>query len=143
MTTRKRRLSRRVEKYVLNPPMRLGLRMGLTPRNFAMIETTGRRTGKTRRTPVGNGISNNTFWLVAEHGRSSDYVQNMLAEPRVRVRANRTWRDGVATPVPSDDGLARRREIDARHGINGRIDGWIFAKTATDPLTIRIDLDVR
>lgn len=141
MTRLRQRISRPLEKYVLNPQMRLGLRKGLAPGNFALLETTGRRTGRTRQTPVGNGLDGDTFWVVAEHGRGCDYVQNLLAEPRVRVLAGGVWRGGVATPVPADDGLARRRAIDQRYGVSGRIDGWIFAKTATDPLTIRIDLD--
>jgi EmrB/QacA subfamily drug resistance transporter len=32
---------------------------------FALPETTGRRTGLARRTPVGNGLDGDTFWLVA------------------------------------------------------------------------------
>ncbi|MGH3318626.1 MAG: nitroreductase/quinone reductase family protein [Streptosporangiaceae bacterium] len=139
--TRKRALSRPLEKYLLNPQMRLGLRLGIAPPNFALLETTGRRTGLPRRTPVGNGLRKDTFWLVAEHGRRCDYVRNLLADPRVRVKVDHAWRAGVATLMPDDDGLARRRQLDEAQGRGGRIDGAIFRATATDPLTIRIDLE--
>lgn len=35
-----------------------------------------------RHTPVGNGLSGDTFWLVAVHGTQADYVRNLQAEPR-------------------------------------------------------------
>lgn len=140
-TGRKRRLMRPIEKYVVNPQIRFGLRHGLLPAGFALIETTGRRTGRSRQVPVGDGLDGDTFWLVAEHGRRADYVQNLLAEPRVRVKVGPTWRTGTATVLPADDGLARRREVDRAHGFSGRVDGAIFRLTATDPLTIRLDLD--
>jgi deazaflavin-dependent oxidoreductase (nitroreductase family) len=138
---RKRKLTRLLEKYVVNPQMRFAVRRGIAPGNFALLETTGRRSGRARHTPVGNGLSQDTFWLVSEHGERSDYVKNLLADPNVRVMVGREWRTGVASPLPDDDGLARRRRLDQRHGFNGRIDGAIFRAAATQPLTIRIDLE--
>ena len=64
---------------------RWALRAGLAPRPFALLETTGRRTGLARHTPVGNGLCGDTFWLVAAHGTQADYVRNLQAEPRVRA----------------------------------------------------------
>jgi len=54
--TRTRQVSRYLEKYVLNPQLRLALRLNLAPGTFALLETTGRRTGRCRQTPVGNGL---------------------------------------------------------------------------------------
>jgi deazaflavin-dependent oxidoreductase (nitroreductase family) len=138
---RKRALARRFEKYFVNPQLRFAVRHGIAPGNFALLETTGRRSGRPRCTPVGNGLSGDTFWLVAEHGEHCQYVKNLLADPNVRVKAGREWRTGVASPLPDDDGLGRRRRLDQRHGLGGRIDGAIFRAVATQPLTIRIDLD--
>ena len=67
---------------------RWALRAGLAPRAFALLETTGRRTGLARHTPVGNGLSGDTFWLVAAHGTQADYVRNLQTEPRVLYRSN-------------------------------------------------------
>lgn len=67
----KLRLVHAFQKYVLNPPLKGLAALGLLPRGWAIIETTGRRSGKRRRTPIGNGRVGETFWLVAEHGRAA------------------------------------------------------------------------
>lgn len=137
----RQRVSRYLERHVFNPQLRLALHLGLAPRNFALLETIGRRTGIRRQTPVGNGLDRDTFWLVAEHGRRCAYVHNLVAHPRVRVKAGGEWRAGTANLVPEENGYERRRLIDSRNAWSGRFDGWIFTKTATQPMTIRIDLD--
>jgi hypothetical protein len=43
--------------------------IGMVPPRYALLETTGRKTGKPRRTPVGNGLVGRQFWIVAEQGR--------------------------------------------------------------------------
>jgi len=58
---------------------------GVAPPSRAILETTGRRSGVPRRTPVGNGLDGDTFWIVAEHGRRAAYVRNLPAEPRVNA----------------------------------------------------------
>ena len=47
----------------------------------------GRKTGKPRRTPVGDGRIGNQFWLVAVHGMKAGYVRNIEHDPRVRLKA--------------------------------------------------------
>jgi deazaflavin-dependent oxidoreductase (nitroreductase family) len=113
---------------------RWALRRGIAPRAFALLETVGRRTGQPRYTPVGNGLSGNTFWLVAVHGSQADYVRNILAEPAVRVKAAGRWRAGVATVLPDDDVAARS------HQLPHQWDATIGRLMATRPVTIRIDL---
>lgn len=135
------RLFRLLATYLVNPLVRLGMRLGLAPNSIALIETTGRRSGLPRLTPVLNGLDGNIFWLFAEHGRDADYVKNLLADPRVRVRANGTWRTGTATVLPDHDAMPHRLEIERRHGIMGWLDGVVFRAAASDPLAIRIDLD--
>jgi deazaflavin-dependent oxidoreductase (nitroreductase family) len=131
---------RTAERRVINPAMRWLLQVGLAPRAFALLETTGRRTGKPRLTPVGNGLEDHVFWLVAMHGTEAEYVQNLLANPRVRVKVGRRWRAGSATLLPGDDPYRRRQVLDRANGIIGRLDGLIFRAAATDLCTIRIDL---
>lgn len=141
LRARKRRRTAQIQKRMVNPVIRRLIRLGFFPSVFALLETTGRRTGQPRITPVGNGLDGDTFWLIAEHGAHCDYVKNLLTGPRVRVRIARRWRIGTATIVPGDDGLARRRAIDRANGLMGRFDGVIFRGNATDTATIRIDLD--
>jgi deazaflavin-dependent oxidoreductase (nitroreductase family) len=142
---RSARLARFAERYVLNPPMRLALELGLAPRAFALLETRGRRTGKARRTPVGNGLLGETFWLVSEHGRRAGYVHNLEANPRVRVKLGRDWRAGAAQILPDDDPFARLDTIASALGRMRRLDAAIFRsfvrRLGTRPVTVRIDLD--
>lgn len=134
-------MQRAMEKYVFNPVMRSALRLGIAPRAFALLETTGRRSGRQRLTPVGNGLDGSTFWLVSEHGLRCDYVKNLVADPRVRVKVGRRWYAGRAELLQDDDGVARRRQIDSLNGMVGRADGAIFRASISQPLTVRITLD--
>jgi deazaflavin-dependent oxidoreductase (nitroreductase family) len=133
-------LQREVEKRLLNPGMRAMILAGAAPRLFVLVETTGRRTGQRRLTPVQAAVEGNTAWLVAEHGWRSAFVQNIAANPRVRLKRGRQWLTGAATIVPDEDAWARREAIDRRNGWMGRMDGVIFRKMATTPVAIRIDL---
>jgi deazaflavin-dependent oxidoreductase (nitroreductase family) len=137
------RLQQGLERYLFNPLMRSGLRLGVAPRAFALLETTGRRTGRTRLTPVGGAVDaeGSAYWLVAEHGTRCAYVQNLMAHPTVRVKLERRWRRGTASVVPDDEPFARRRAIDRQNGLVGRADGVFFRAAASTPVTVRVDLD--
>ena len=43
---------------------------------------------------VTNGLVGDTFWLVAAHGAQADYVRNLQAQPRVRVKVGGVWSPG-------------------------------------------------
>lgn len=110
------------------------LQHGYAPSAFALLETTGRQTGARRYTPVGNGLTGTTFWLVAAHGTQADYVRNLQANPQVRVKVGRQWRNGSAIVLPDDDPAARSRMLPHQW------DAAIGRAMASAPLTIRIDL---
>jgi deazaflavin-dependent oxidoreductase (nitroreductase family) len=134
-------MMRALERRLINPAIRALLDLGVAPRAYALLETTGRRTGLARHTPVGNGLRGDIFWLVTQHGERAAYVKNLIADPRVGVKIRRRWRSGRATVVPDDDGLARRRELDRANGLVGRLDGIVFRAGATNVTTVRIDLE--
>ncbi|HEY2505919.1 MAG TPA: nitroreductase/quinone reductase family protein [Streptosporangiaceae bacterium] len=134
MRSRKYRVVTALER-ANNRLMRAALRAGIAPPAFALLETTGRRSGLPRQTPVGNGLDGNVFWLVAAHGAQADYVRNLQADPRLRVKTGRTWRSGNAVLLPGDDTRARSRSLPHQW------DAAIGRLMASDPLTIRIDLD--
>src|SRR5579859_6888722 len=134
MRSRKYRVMTTLERGS-NRLIRLALRAGFAPRAFALLETTGRRTGLARCTPVGNGLAGDTFWLVAAHGMQADYVRNLQAEPRVRVKVGGAWRSGTAVVLPGDNPAARSRALPCQW------DAAIGRMMASAPLTIRIDLD--
>src|SRR3954470_18227470 len=86
------------QKHVGNRIIRRLLELGIAPDVYALLETTGRKTGQPRRTPVGNGLvaGTDTFWLISEHGMRAGYVRNIQADSRVRVKIGRRWHTGTA-----------------------------------------------
>lgn len=127
----KRRVSRAIGKYVVNPVVKLVA--GYVPW-WALLETRGRKTGRPWRNPVGNGIDGDKFWIVAEHGHDAGYVKNIKANPRVRLRVGRRWRSGVAHVLEDDDARARQRTL-------RRFNAALVRLMGTELLTIRVDLD--
>jgi len=134
MRSRKYRLITNIER-LNNRLTRFALHKGIAPRAFALLETTGRRSGRPRYTPIGNGLVGETFWLVAAHGDQADYVRNMRVNPSVRLKIDRQWRSGTAVLLVDDDPHARS------HTLPHQWDAAIGRLMATAPLTIRIDLD--
>ena len=134
-----RRLKRRVARFttnrLVNPVVRRAIERGVLTPAWALLETTGRRSGQPRRTPVGNGLRGEHFWIVTEHGWSADYVKNIQAEPRVRVKVGDAWQTGTAHILPDEDPYERLRWL--RRPVN---DAALLA-VGTEQLTIRVDLD--
>jgi len=112
--------------------MKLAVRLGLV-RGHVLIESTGRRSGKRRRTVVGMHAENSTGWVVAEQGSHAGYVQNIEANPSVRVCIRGRWRTARAQVVPDDDSQARLdRFARPKHAANVR-------RFGTELLTVRFD----
>jgi deazaflavin-dependent oxidoreductase (nitroreductase family) len=88
----KHRIVHTLQKCVLNPPIKLALALGLPLSGYALLETTGRKTGKPRRTPVGDGRIGNQLWVVAEHGMKAGYVRNIERDSHVRLKLREGFR---------------------------------------------------
>jgi deazaflavin-dependent oxidoreductase (nitroreductase family) len=131
----KHRLATTLSNRIVNPMMRAAVRAGLPTPSVAILETTGRKSGQPRRTPVGNGLVGDTFWIVTEHGRRAAYVKNIQANPRVRVRIGRRWRTGTAHLMPDDDARERQRRMP------NRMNSAVVRLMHTELLTVRVDLD--
>ncbi len=114
------------QKRVANPLMRL------LPFQ-TLLETTGRKSGQPRRTPLGGKRIGSEFWFVSEFGDRSQYVKNIQANPSVRVRLNGRWHDGTAHRLPDDDAHARLRSLPQFNSFGVRTFG-------TNLMTIRVDL---
>lgn len=127
-----------VQGRVFNPAVIATLRRVRVP-GWALLETTGRRTGLRRATPVGDGLEGSTFWIVSEHGRRSAYVRNLEADPRVRVRVRGRWRNGTAHVLLDDDPRERQRLLSRRFA--ARVNATLVRGWGTDLLTVRVDLD--
>ncbi|MCC5478706.1 nitroreductase family deazaflavin-dependent oxidoreductase [Streptomyces sp. NPDC059680] len=98
-----------------------------------LLETTGRVSGLPRRTPVGGRRVGESFWLVSEFGHKSQYVRNIQADPRVRVRIGGRWHHGTAHLLPDDDPVARLRSLP-------RFNSAAVRAFGTSLLTVRVDL---
>jgi deazaflavin-dependent oxidoreductase (nitroreductase family) len=131
----KRRVSKLLTVKLVNPVVRPLVERGLLARGTALLETIGRKSGVPRRTPVGNGLRGDVFWIVTEHGWASDYVKNIKAEPRVRVKVGRQWREGTARILPDEDPVERLREL-------GRpLNDTLLRLNASEMLVVRVDLE--
>jgi deazaflavin-dependent oxidoreductase (nitroreductase family) len=131
----KRRISTTLATRVVNPLVRWAVRHDLAPGSYAILETTGRRSGQPRRTPVGHKVDGDTVWIVAEHGAKAAYVRNIGANPRVRIKLRDGWRTGTARVLEDDDPRARLR----RMGL--RLNALVVRLMGTELLSVRIDLD--
>ena len=149
----KTRMIRRLlpfQNRVVNPVVRALTERGLMPATYAIVETTGRRTGLRRRVPVANGLEGDTFWLIAARGTCASFVRNIETDPRVCVKARPAklrhgvrmrWRSGTAHPLPDDDAHERHRLL-GRGRPGYRLDGLALRALDTGQmLTVRVDLD--
>jgi deazaflavin-dependent oxidoreductase (nitroreductase family) len=142
--TMKFQIVRILQKYLFNPPIKFLLTMGVGLPGYALLETTGCRTRKARRTPVGDGLVGKQFWIVAEHGKRAGYVRNIVANPQVRVRLREglraRWHAGTAKVLSEDDPRERQRWLAQQLPISAS-NAAAVRFFGTDLLTVRIDLD--
>jgi deazaflavin-dependent oxidoreductase (nitroreductase family) len=147
MSARERAFNNRV----VNPVMTALITHGFGLPTYAVVETTGRKSGRKRLAPVASGLDGDTFWMISGRGDKASYVYNIRANPRVRVIARPArLRDGLRTRsrtgtahlMPGDDAHARHRRLGQGRPLY-RLDGFILRRLADggDMLTIRIDLD--
>lgn len=134
-----------LQRWLLNPLVHGLVRIGINPLGVTMLETTGRRSGLPRVTPVGTARDGDRVWIIAEHGRRAGYIRNIDTNPRVRLRlrsgVGRAWRTGVAYLEHDDDPLARQRWMAGWNPIR-----WLNVAMVrflgTELLSVRIELDV-
>jgi deazaflavin-dependent oxidoreductase (nitroreductase family) len=127
---RRRRAAVMVFWRLTNP---LARRLAFLMPWLVVLETTGRRTGKPRRTPLARGpVEDGVAWLVAVHGRHSTWVRNLESSPRVRLQVAHRWRTGTASVLLLDPETLKRFNVYARSGPR---------TLGIDPLLVRVDLD--
>lgn len=140
----KHRIVHLLQKYVLNPPIKLLFALGIVPPGYALLETIGRKTGKPRRTPVGNARIGDRFWIVVEHGMKAGYVRNIARNPRVRLKLRdglrARWYTGTARVLSDDDPRERLQWLAAQLP-SSRGNATAVRLFGTQLLTMRIDLD--
>jgi deazaflavin-dependent oxidoreductase (nitroreductase family) len=127
--TRKRRVTKALWK-VMNPLARP--LSGVAPW-WVLLETTGRRSGRPRHTPLARGAEfDGAHWIIAVHGEASDFVRNLKADPRVRFKVRRRWHAGTARVEPITEERLRHFGAYAHGGLK---------TVAIEPCLVRIELD--
>jgi deazaflavin-dependent oxidoreductase (nitroreductase family) len=125
-------MKRRIAKLLwkLGNPFAIRL-AGIAPW-WVVLETTGRKSGKPRRTPFARGpVDGNIAWVIAVHGHHSDFAHNLAASPAARFRLKGRWHSARASLEPMDDAVVSRFSAYGRSG--PKVAG-------IDPALVRIEL---
>jgi deazaflavin-dependent oxidoreductase (nitroreductase family) len=132
-----------LQKYLFNPPIKLLFALGVVLPGYALLETIGRKTGKPRRTPIGDGRVGSQFWIIAEHGMKAGYIRNIESNPRVRLKLREglraRWYTGTAHLLPQDDPRERQRWL-SQQKPSSASNAAAVRFFGTDLLTVRVDL---
>ena len=125
-----------VQRYVLNPPVKVAVWTGLVP-GYVLVETTGRRTGKRRRNVVGMHVDGE-HRLGRRRAGPARRVRRATSRPTpgVRVRLRGHWRHGARGRSLVDDD---RRG--APRGSSAKSHAATVRRFGTELTTIRFDLD--
>jgi deazaflavin-dependent oxidoreductase (nitroreductase family) len=76
---------------------------------WVLLETTGRLSGRARRTPLARGpLEGEIAWLIAVHGEHASFVPNIGYDPRVRLNVGGRWQQGMASVTAFDPEVVRR-----------------------------------
>src|SRR5436853_1388003 len=133
-----------LQKYYLNPPIKILFAIGIAPPGYALLETVGRTTGKPRRTPVGDGRVGYQFWIIAEHGMKAGYIRNITKNPRVRIKLRHgivaRWHTGRAEVLAEDDARERQKWL-GRRLPSSAVNAAVVRLMGTQLVTVGIDLD--
>ncbi len=100
---------------------------------WVVIESTGRRTGTARRTPLANApLKGSVLSVLSVYGDSAAFVKNIRANPRVRVKRRGRWLDGSAEVVDASPQAVADLGLYARH---------VLIRIGSDPKIVRIAID--
>jgi deazaflavin-dependent oxidoreductase (nitroreductase family) len=131
-TLRKFRRERAIGRYVFNPTVKVMAKLGLRTALATELETTGRKSGLSRRVPVSAQFDHNGAWVISQHGTRSGWGRNIVDNPNIRIQQGNRWRNGVAKFRPDDDVVARGRKF-------GRVGAKVVKTLETTPVSVRID----
>lgn len=100
---------------------------------WVLMETTGRRTGARRRTPMANApFDGSVLSVLAVYGDSAAFAKNIRANPRVRVKRRGRWLEGTAEVVEATPEAAAHLGLYARR---------VLLRVATEPKIVRVNVD--
>lgn len=79
--------------------------------DYCYLTTTGRRTGQPHRIEIWYAADANTLYLLSGAGHSSDWVQNLLAQPVVQVELDGETRSARARLIDAGDEVEQARSL--------------------------------
>lgn len=88
-----------------------------------LLTTKGRKTGKPRYTPLEYHAEDGSGYLIimAGWGGKTDWMKNILADPRVQVQAGRNHFDAIAEKLTDEE-----------------VSAWLFKATQVNPSSLKI-----
>lgn len=108
-------------------------------RQYIYLITTGRRTGRTHEIEIWYGEREGTLFLLAGSGERADWVQNLRAQPAVRVRRGATvWEAHARVVEDAAEEAAARRMLAAKY--QGWREGAPLSAWARTALPVALDL---
>ena len=108
---------------------------------MAYLTTTGRKSGRPHEIEIWFALHEGRLYMLAGGRERSDWVRNLMKEPRGRVRIEAETRDGraaVVSPDAPEDALARRL-LDAKY--YGRRDEQPLTEWARTALPVVVELE--
>lgn len=95
--------------------------------DYCYLTTSGRRTGRPHRIEIWYEADGDTLYLLAGGGRSSDWVQNLEADPAVLVEVGEVTRHARGRVLDRGDEAERARSlVFAKYAprYEGDLTGW-------------------
>ena len=111
----------------------------LADEDYCYLTTTGRVSGEPREIEIWFGLDGDTLYMLSGGRDRSDWVRNLIREPRVSVRIADRRFDGRARVVTSaeEDARARRLLVDKyAPRYSGELSSW-----RENALPIAVDLE--
>jgi deazaflavin-dependent oxidoreductase (nitroreductase family) len=106
---------------------------------YCYLTTKGRVTGRPHEIEIWFGLWENTIYLLSGGGMESDWVRNLLADPKVTVRIAKQTFSGTARVVRNIQEESLARPMLAAKYQNWK-DGQELGEWARDALVVGIDL---
>jgi deazaflavin-dependent oxidoreductase (nitroreductase family) len=89
-------------KHVFNRTVAALTRLGVSVAGSRVLEVRGRKSGEWRQTPVNPLTIDGARYLVSPRGHTQ-WVKNLRASPKGRLRVGRRVEDFTATELPDED----------------------------------------
>ena len=94
--------------------------------DYCYLTTTGRRTGRPHRIEIWYAADGDTLYLLSGGGPSSDWVQNLVAEPAASVEVDGHVRPARGRVLDGDEAERARQLVFAKYAprYDGDLRSW-------------------